>query len=316
MNAEPNNPERRVALVTGGGRGIGLAIANDLTARGASVVIADNGTGIDGQGEDPAIAERAAAGIGKQAIAFTQSIASPEGAAAAVRLALERFGGLDILVNNAAILRDGFVFKGKPADWDAVLRVNLSAAYYLLNAATPIMREQAKENRGGHTYAWGRIINITSTAGLYGNFGQAPYAGAKAGLCGLTRVTAMDMARSGVTCNALAPFAATRVTDIIKPANDAQAQYKERALKIEPHHVATVVAWLCSPPAHEITGQIFGVRGREVFLFSQPRPLASIANEHADWDVAALAAAAAERFGDKYTSLETDLEHFSTEPLV
>ena len=138
------------------------------------------------------------------------------------------------------------------------------------------MREQGKAGRGGKDgYDWGRIVNIVSSAGLYGNLGQAAYASAKAGLFGLTRVTAMDLARAQITANAVAPFARTRVTDIIQPANEAQKTYKERALKIGAHHVANLVTALCSPAASKITGQLLGVRGREVFLFGQPRPVAA-----------------------------------------
>src|SRR5690606_2266172 len=111
----------------------------------------------------------------------------------------------------------------------------------------------------------GRIVNITSSAGVYGNFGQAAYASAKAALVGLTRVVAMDMARSGVTCNAVVPFAATRVTELIQPANDSQASYKERALKVPPSYVAELVSFLCSDRGAGISGQLLGVRGREVF---------------------------------------------------
>lgn len=302
--------EDRVALVTGGARGIGRAIVESLHEHGARVVIADNGTGIDGTGADPAPARDLAATLGERAVAYTESVASPSSAAAAARLAIERFGAIDLVVNNAAILRDAFVFKGDPGDWDAVIRNNLSAPYYLLAAATPAMREQVKAGR-----APGRVVSLVSTAGLYGNYGQAAYGSAKAGLVGLTRIAALDLARSGITANSVAPFAATRVTEIIKPANDEQAIYKERAMRVSPAHVATVVTFLCSPDAADITGQLFGVRGREIFLFSQPRPVAVLADEDEDWTPGQIAGAMG-AFRDHFTPLTTDLESFNTEPLV
>jgi NAD(P)-dependent dehydrogenase (short-subunit alcohol dehydrogenase family) len=294
----------RVALVTGAGRGIGLAIAEVLHDAGASVVIADSGTGIDGRGADPEIARAAVRQLGERADAFTESIASPSAAKAAVELAMRRFGGIDILVNNAAILRDAFVFRAEPESWDAVLRTNLSAAFYTIAAATPLMREAAK------TRPPGRIVNIVSTAGLYGNYGQAAYAAAKAGLVGLTRVTALDMARSKITCNAVAPFAATRVTESIKPANEAQVAYKERAMKVPARAVAELVAFLAGPDAGDISGQVFGTRAREIFLFSQPRPSVRLVRE------GALGAAVAAALKPHFVPLETDLEAFATDPVL
>jgi NAD(P)-dependent dehydrogenase (short-subunit alcohol dehydrogenase family) len=302
----------RVALVTGGARGIGRAVAEALHAAGASVVIADSGTGIGGDGADPGPARELAGRLGERAAAFTESIASPSAAKAAVDAAVARFGGIDIVVNNAAILRDAFVFKADPEAWEAVIRTNLSAPFYVLAAATPVMREQAKAGRGGAPYGWGRIVNIVSTAGLYGNYGQSAYASAKAGLVGLTRVVALDMQRSLVTCNAVAPFAATRVTESIKPANPAQATYKERALKVPASAVAELVAWLAGPEAAGVSGQLFGVRGREVFLFSQPRPLARLVSS----GPAGLGAAIGGQLAPHFLPLTTDLEEFSSEPLI
>jgi NAD(P)-dependent dehydrogenase (short-subunit alcohol dehydrogenase family) len=306
----------RAALVTGAGQGIGKAIAAELARKGAQVVVADSGTGIDGSGGDPSVAEAAAAEIGAGAIPFAESIASPSVARTAVETAAARFGALDIVVNNAAIVRDAFVFEGDPGDWEAVLRNNLSAAYYLLVAATPLMRDQANAGRGEADGGWGRVVNIVSTAGFYGNYGQSAYASAKGGLMALTRTVALDMERSGVTCNAVAPFAATRVTDIIQPANQAQAEYKTRALKLSPDHVATLVAYLRAPAARAVSGQLFGVRGREIFLFSQPRPVSRIVREGADRDVDALAAAVEAELAPDFVQLASDLELFNTEPYV
>jgi NAD(P)-dependent dehydrogenase (short-subunit alcohol dehydrogenase family) len=302
----------RSAIVTGAGRGIGRAIAESLAAAGASVIVADVGASIGGDGADPSPAKEVAEKIGKKAIAFTESVASPGVAKHLVELAVKNFGGIDIVVNNAAILRDAFVFRADPRDWDAVIRNNLSAPFYLINAASAVMRDQGKSGRGGATYDWGRIVNIVSSAGLYGNLGQSAYASAKAGLFGLTRVAAMDLQRAAITVNAVAPFARTRVTDIIQPANEAQKTYKERALKIGAHHVANLVTALCTPAAKGVTGQLLGVRGREVFLFGQPRPVGKLDVEKPD----ALAADLVAKLGPKFTDMTTDLEAFNTEPLV
>ncbi len=303
--------EGRVALVTGGARGIGRAIATELVGRGAQVLIADPGVTISGENPDPASAQEAAAALGPRAFAWSEDISAPGAAEAAVKLAVERFGALDIVVNNAAVLRDAFIFKSERANWERVIQTNLTGAWAVLAAATPALREAAKGGR-----APGRIVNMISTAGLYGNYGQAAYAAAKAGLVGLTRVVAMDMARSKVNCNAVAPFAATRVTESIEPANEAQAIYKARALRVPADYVARLVAWLCASGC-EVTGQIFGVRGREVFLFSQPRPAARIVTAPlAELTLEALDAAISIEMGEKLVDLATDLESFNSEPIL
>lgn len=295
----------RVAIVTGAARGIGRAIAEELSTQGAAVVLVDPGVTIDGRAEAPRLAEEVAASL-PRAAAVCGDIADAEVARAAVALAQERFGAVDLLVNNAAILRDAFIFKSDPDAWDAVLRVNLTGAQRLLAAATPAMRDQAKAGR-----APGAIVNLISTAGIYGNFGQAAYASAKAGLIGLTRVCAHDLARSGIRCNALAPFAATRVTESIRPANDAQAAYKAKALQVPAAYVARAVAFLLGDAARSISGQIFGVRGRELFLFSQARPAASVVLPRDAFDAAKVGA-----LEPHFTALVTDLEAFSGDPVL
>jgi NAD(P)-dependent dehydrogenase (short-subunit alcohol dehydrogenase family) len=301
--------ENRAAIVTGGARGIGLAIAEEFRRQGARVLIADAGVGIGGESPDPSAAHEAAKRL--DAEAFVEDLGEPGATERLAALALERFGAIDIVINNAAILRDALVFKAKREDFERVLAVNLVAPFVLTAAATAAMREQAKQGR-----APGRIVNIVSSAGLIGNFGQSAYAAAKAGLFGLTRVTAMDMARAKVGCNAIAPFAATRVTESIQAANDAQAVYKARALGVPAAYVARLAAYLASN-AHEITGQLFGVRGREVFLFSQPRPTATAVMEGgAAWDPSALSDLLDRELAADFADLSTDLELFNSEPFV
>jgi NAD(P)-dependent dehydrogenase (short-subunit alcohol dehydrogenase family) len=307
-----NDLEGRVAIVTGGARGIGAAIVRDFVARGAHVVVVDNGASIDGRVSDGTVTTNFTESLGTSVAPLTLSIAEPGAAEAAVKLAHDLFGRLDIVVNNAAILRDAFVFKGEVADYEEVVQTNLIAGFALIRAATPGMRERAKSDE---PYQGGRIINIVSTAGLYGNFGQAAYASAKAGLTTLARIAALDLARAGITANAVAPFAATRVTESIVPANETQTAYKAHALSVPPEPVARFVSFLCSERAQHISGQLFGVRGREMFLFSQPRPVARVTLA-ADDDLDAVAAQVERSFSPLFTPLETDLDAFSSAPVV
>jgi NAD(P)-dependent dehydrogenase (short-subunit alcohol dehydrogenase family) len=292
----------KVAIVTGGARGIGLAIVEELAGQGASVVVVDSGVSIAGEPEQPRIAEQIVAGRNPLA-AVCGDIADAEVAREAVDLACRKFKSVDIVVNNAAIIRDAFIFKSDAESWDAVIRTNLTGAQRLLAAATPVMREQAKNGR-----APGAIVNIVSTAGIYGNFGQGAYGAAKAGLIGLTRVVAHDLARSRIRCNAVAPFAATRVTESIKPANEAQAAYKAKALRVPARYVARLVGFLASGRAAHVTGQLFGARGREVFVFSQPRPVQRILQDDTNLDLKALE--------PHFTELVTDLEAFAGDPIL
>jgi len=299
----------RVAIVTGGARGIGLAIVEDFIAHGASVVVVDSGVSIAGEPVEPKLAKEVMRNQANAA-AICADIAEQGVATEAVELAQERFGGLDIVVNNAAIIRDAFIFKSSLDAWDAVIRTNLTGAHRLLAAATPVMRDATKRGR-----APGAVVNLVSSAGIYGNFGQAAYASAKAGLLGLTRVVAHDLARSKIVCNAVAPFAATRVTESIQPASEAQAAYKDKALQVPAHYVARLITFLCTPAAANISGQLFGVRGREVFLFNQPRPASRLIQPHGGYALEAFAQGI-KAFEPYYADLATDLEAFSTDPVL
>jgi NAD(P)-dependent dehydrogenase (short-subunit alcohol dehydrogenase family) len=284
-----------VALVTGGGSGIGAATAALLHERGARVAVLDRSTD----------------GTPAHALALPCDVTDPGGVDEAVTAAAGHFGALDIVINNAAILRDALIFKSSRADWQRVIDNNLTGAWAVLAAATPVLREAAKAGRSP-----GRIVNIVSSAGLYGNFGQSAYAASKAGLVGLTRVVAMDMARSNITCNAVAPFAATRVTASIQPANEAQADYKRRALSVPAAYVARLVGWL-STPACAVSGQLFGVRGREIFVFAQPRPAARVVTPVLDeLTPERLDALITMELSGQFTDLRTDLEAFNSEPLL
>ncbi len=314
MSQSERTLEGRVALITGGARGIGQAIARNFIQHGARVVIVDHGGAIDGGNPDASVVAQAVDQLGDNAVGCPVDIGSVQSAQTAVSMALDQWGRLDLVINNAAILRDHFIFKARPEDFDEVIRVNLAGYYYVLAAATPVLREQVKRADPNQAYSWGRIVNMVSTAGFYGNYGQSAYASAKNGVIGLTRVAALDLARAGIAVNAVAPFARSRVTEMIVPANKEQETYKARAMKIDPDYVAAVVRWLCSDQGENITGQLLGVRGREVFLFSQPRPVRKFAMTSTD--SASLAIQADAHFEDGYTDLITDLEAFNSEPQV
>ena len=299
----------RTAIVSGGARGIGRAIAAELLGSGANVVIVDSGVGIAGEPQQPRLADEVFAGD-ERAAGLCGDIADPRVARDAVALARSRFGAVDILVNNAAILRDAMIFKASRDDWDAVIRTNLSGAFQLLAEATPVMRDQVKAGR-----IPGSIINIVSSSGIYGNFGQYAYSASKAGLIGLMRAVAHDLARAGITCNAVAPFAATRVTESLPPADENLAAYRRGALTVPAVYVARLVSFLAAPASSHISGQLFAVRGRDTMLFSQARPAAHILQHPGGSTITDLAAAVS-AWQPVFVALETDIDAFGGEPLV
>ena len=262
----------QVAIVTGAGRGVGRCHALELARRGANVVVNDLGAEVDGTGESSATAKSVVAEIeamGGTAVASSDSVATPEGGATIVATAIENFGRLDILVNNAGILRDASFVKMTSEMVDPVIDVHLRGAFNVTLPAWKTMREQG----------YGRIVHTTSGSGLFGNFGQANYGAAKAGLIGLTRVLALEGGRYRIKVNAVAPIALTRMTEGVMNAD----------LDMAPEHVAPVVAYL-SHESCAVSGQIYHVGGgrvARVFLgvtagFSDPNLSAEQVAEYID----------------------------------
>ncbi|MCC6946368.1 MAG: SDR family oxidoreductase [Bradyrhizobiaceae bacterium] len=297
----------KVAIVTGAGRGIGRAIAHLMAKEGARIVVADVGAGLDGSGADARPAQSVANEIkaaGGEAIASTLSITEPANADKIVGAALDAFGRVDILVNNAGILRDRFFHKMSVADWSEVIAVHLNGSFYMSAACARRFREQGS----------GAFVHMTSTSGLVGNQGQANYAAAKMGLVGLSRGIALDMARFGVRSNCVAPFAWSRMIEAIPAENELMKAEVERTRALKPEHIAPLVVYLASEQAKEVTGQIFGVRGNEVYLFSQPRPVRTL-REPQGWTPQALAEAVRREAADALTPLEGTAEYFNWEPV-
>ena len=308
--------EQRCSIITGGARGIGKAISKSLAKEGCKVVIIDPGYSINGNYDEKNIAVKTAEEISNQynieTLALTKDVSIEKDMQEAIESIMKKFNRIDIVVNNAAILRDGFIFKYSLDDWKKVLDTNLTGAFNLISQTSKIMKEQSKQDSN---YSNGRIINVISSAGIWGNFGQAAYASAKSGLIGLTRVAALDLQRLGITCNAIAPFAATRVTESIKPQNEAQEKYKKSALKIEAKYVGDLTAFLASNQGKKYSGQIFGVRAKEVFLFNQARPIYNFIRKNDDY-IKDMEEGFKNNFDSNLTTLETDLDAFSAEPVI
>ena len=298
----------KVAVVTGAARGIGREIALLLAKEGARVVVNDYGGTEAGTGNGAAPADEVVGEIktaGGQALANYDSVASMAGGKNIVDTAVKTFGRIDIVVNNAGILRDRMIFNMSEEEWDAVINTHLKGSFAVTRAAAPMMREQR----------WGRIINMTSTSGLVGNVGQANYAAAKLGIVGLTRVTALDMARYNVTANCISPFAWTRMIGTIPTQTEAQKARVEKIKKMSPAHIAPLAAFLCSDDARDVSGQVFGVRGKEIMLFGHHRPLMRI--HHAEgWTMERLADVFPGTMQQHLVPLETSGQYFNYDPLV
>jgi NAD(P)-dependent dehydrogenase (short-subunit alcohol dehydrogenase family) len=259
----------KVVVVTGAGRGIGAAIAKLMASEGAEVVVNDIGVSLAGTGDDEAPAHEVVGEIEKDggvAVANTDSVAEFAGAGKIVQCAVDTFGRIDCVVNNAGILRDAIFHKMTEADWDAVVTVMLKGAFNTCRHAADHFRKQES----------GSFVHMTSTSGLIGAVGQANYGAAKLGLVGLSKNIAIDMQRFNVRSNCIAPVAWTRMTASIPPSDPAAVKRIEQRKQVTPEFNAPLAVFLASDAAKDVTGQVFSVRKNEIFLMSQSRPLRGI----------------------------------------
>jgi NAD(P)-dependent dehydrogenase (short-subunit alcohol dehydrogenase family) len=299
----------KVVLVTGGGNGIGRACALLAAQEGAKVLVNDLGAGL--KGDDPGSAgpaEAVAAEIraaGGQAAANSESVASLASVQAMVEQAMDEFGGLHAVINPAGILRDGMFHKMTEADWDAVIEVHLRGAFNVARAAVEHFRAQGE----------GSFVLFTSTSGLIGNIGQANYAAAKMGVAGLSRILALEGAAKGVRSNVIAPFAWTRMIASIPVTDEASAQRVQRFQEgMRADQVAPLAIALASGGSGGVSGQIFSVRGNEVALFSQPRPV-KLATRLEGWTAETLNSHALPAMAAAYTPLEVSAAVFPYDPV-
>lgn len=298
----------KVAVVTGAGRGIGREISLLMAREGARVVVNDLGSSDHGEGADKGVAGEVVDEIragGGQAVSNPDSVASWEGAHRIIQTALDSFGRIDIVVNNAGIVRDRMIFKMSEQEWDAVLDVHLKGTFNCIRAASPHMRDRN----------WGRFVNFTSTSGLIGNVGQANYGAAKLAIVALSKITALDMKRYNVTSNCIAPFAWTRLIATIPTDTEEQKRRVEKLKKMSPADVAPLAVFLAGEQAANITGQVFGVRGKEIFLFSQPRIVRSI-HKSEGWNVEDLSQMLEATMKSHFSPLDTSPQYIGWDPLV
>ena len=297
--------QKRVAVVTGAGGGIGRDFALAMAAAGAKVVVNDIGTSVKGEGRDAGPAQQVVSEIrqkGGTAVANTDSVADWESANRIVGAALEAFGRIDVIVNNAGILRDRFFFNMSVEEWRAVIDVHLNGSFYVSRAAAPHFKAQGS----------GCYIHMTSTSGLVGNLGQANYSAAKLGIVGLSKSIALDMAKYKVRSNCIAPFAWSRMIGSIPTETDDQRARVEKLKSMETAKIAPLAVYLASDS--DVSGQIFAVRANEIFLMSQNRPLRSV--HRADgWTAETIAAHAIPALRPQFYPLERSQDVFSWDPL-
>ena len=297
----------KVAVVTGAGGGIGRGIALAMAAAGAKVVVNDIGASLSGDSTSAGPAQQVVDEIikaGGKAVPNTDSVATRASANNIIQTAIDQFGRIDIVVNNAGNLRDRVFHKMSDEDWSQVIDVHLNGTFYVSRAAANHFREQES----------GAFVHMTSTSGLIGNFGQANYSAAKLGIAALSKSIALDMARYNVRSNCIAPFAWSRMTSSI-PANTPEEKARVVKLqKMEAGKIAPMAVFLASDAAKDVTAQIFGVRANEIMLFSQPRPVRSV-HMSEGWTPETIAQIAAPALRHHFMALERSPEAIDWDPI-
>ncbi len=278
--------EGRVAIVTGAGRGIGRGHAIELARQGARVVVNDLGAEVDGAGASTGPAAEVVEeirGFGGEAVVNGDDISDWDGAGRLVNTAIDTFGGLDILVNNAGILRDRMLVNMTIEEWDAVVKVHLRGTFAPTRWAAGYWRDRVKAGETNDA----RIINTSSSSGIYGNVGQTNYGAAKAGIAAFTVIAAKELGRYGITVNALAPGARTRMTENLQAARGVEPPRPDEFDARSPDNVAPLVAWLASPEAAGITGRVFNVAGGRISV-AEGWHAGPLADKGDRWDPAEL----------------------------